>query len=315
MKKKSRKLVVLLIGIAAGIFLWSCSTDLSYKSQLAQLGTVPKVTVADEQQLGTVPKVTVADDQQLGTVPKVIVADEQQLGTVPKVEEVLTLYDLNPEFTRINYDSVAMMGLSDDFGSEYVDRITFLCDSPTYWLWPNGLLSGGENTKQIWTGPDGTMTLAYHANYNILDPNDNIRKPINEVALLHQPEYLVIALGINGISFMGEDEFKSVYKDLIIGIQEASPNTIIILQSILPITKDYQYWGDITNVIITEANSWILTIAEDMGCTYLDAFSVFFDDNGYVKADLYRDDGLHPNYNGLTLLLQYIRTHGYVVEE
>ena len=33
------------------------------------------------------------------------------------------------------------------------------------WMWPFGLLNGGTETKQIWTGPEGTMTLKYLRGY------------------------------------------------------------------------------------------------------------------------------------------------------
>jgi len=225
------------------------------------------------------------------------------------------IYELNPKLTPVNYDSPALLVPSKDRGQEYIDRITFICDSPTYWMWPLGLLSDGKESRQIWTGPEGTMTLAYQSTYHILDPYDKKQRPIRDLVALHPPDILIVALGINGISFMDEAYFTKEYKDLVADIQEISPDTIIILQSIYPITRRYKHYGNITNAMITEGNSWIMAIAEELGCSYLDTISVLLNDEGMAKDELMLKDGLHPNRDGLTLILDYIRTHAYVGNE
>lgn len=221
------------------------------------------------------------------------------------------IYKNHPDLTPVDYTSPVILPLSEDMGQEYVDRLTFICDSPTYWMWPWGLLGGGEDSTSIWTGPEGTMTLCYQSSYCILDPFDRQEKPIRQVVEEHKPEYLIIALGINGISFMDEEEFKADYADLVSDILEISPGTKLMCQSIYPITPAYRWWGDITNVMITEANSWILDICEEYGVPYLNTFSVLLGEDGHAKRELMGGDGLHPNYEGLKTVLQYIRTHKY----
>ncbi|MCI5801261.1 MAG: SGNH/GDSL hydrolase family protein [Oscillospiraceae bacterium] len=219
------------------------------------------------------------------------------------------IYRENPQLTPVDYGSPALLAPSEDMGQEYLDRITFLCDSPMYWLKLYELLGEGYFTRQIWTGPEGTMTLAYQADYEILDPFDEVERPIREVAKLHQPDILLITVGINGVSFMDEAYFTQEYADLVSDLQEICPETTLILQSILPISPSYRYWGDITNETITRANSWIMAVAEKYGCAYLDTFSVLLGEDGNAKPELLMDDGLHPNRDGLTLVLEYIRTH------
>ena len=242
-----------------------------------------------------------------------ITEEEIEITTEPWVvdrtgEEIYMQY---PDLTPVDYSSPNILPVSEDMGQEYVDKLTFICDSPTYWMWPWGLLGGGKDTNSIWTGPEGTMTLAYQSTYCILDPYDNVEKPIRQVVEEHKPEYLIIAVGINGVSFMDEEEFKADYADLVSDILEISPETKLMCQSIYPITPAYRWWGDITNVTITRANSWILDIAEEYGVPYLDTFSVLIDEDSYAKDELMGSDGLHPNYEGLKTVLQYIRTHKY----
>ncbi|HPX93698.1 MAG TPA: SGNH/GDSL hydrolase family protein [Bacillota bacterium] len=249
------------------------------------------------------------------TTPSTSVATTTTTTTAPPPQadrSAAYIYELNPKLTPVNYDSPALLPPSEDMGMEYIDRITFICDSPTYWMWPLGLFSDGKDSKQIWTGPEGTMTLAYQSTYHILDPYDKKQRPIRDMVSLHPPDILIIALGINGISFMDEAYFTKEYKDLVTDIQEISPDTIIILQSIYPITRRYKHYGSITNAKITKGNSWILAMAEELGCSYLDTFSVLLNDEGMAKDELMLKDGLHPNREGLTLILDYIRTHAYV---
>ncbi|MBQ6022945.1 MAG: SGNH/GDSL hydrolase family protein [Clostridia bacterium] len=222
------------------------------------------------------------------------------------------IYKNHPELTPVNYDSPALLPKSDDMGRTYIDRLTFICDSPTYWLKLYGLLSEGYNTKQIWTGPEGTMTLAYLRDYLIVDPYDGELRTIPETAALREPPMIVIAVGINGISFMDEEYFTAEYEHLIDVLQEASPTSQILLQSIYPISPSFHKWGSITNASITKGNSWILKIAEKYGLPYIDAFSALVGEDGNIRPELVKDDGLHPNADGLVAVLEYLRTHAYV---
>ena len=224
------------------------------------------------------------------------------------------IYKNHPELTPVNYDSPALLPISDDMGQEYIDNITFLCDSPMYWLKLYGLLKDGNQTTQVWTGPEGTMTLAYLRGFEILDPIDNVLRTIPEAVAAHKPPFILITVGINGVSFMDEDYFKTEYQNLIDEIKQNSPETVIVLQSICPISPAYRYWGDITNVTVTAANSWILQLAEENGLKYADVFSALVGEDGNIRPELVMKDGLHPNEDGLTLVLEYLRTHAFTAE-
>ena len=238
---------------------------------------------------------------------------EQTAPSVDRTGE--EVYLAHPELTPVNYDSPALLPRTDDAGQDYVDGITFLCDSPFYWLKLYGLLSGGYDTTQVWTGPEGTMTLGFLRGFQILDPVDNVERTIPEAVALHKPKMILITVGINGVALWDEAKFKGEYAHLIDEIREASPDTEILLQSILPIAPSYAHWGMITNASITAANAWILEVAEECGLHYLDTFSVLVGDDGNIRPELVRNDGLHANDEGLRLALEYIRTHAYAPEK
>lgn len=308
--KKVRSLSIYLIALMILSSVWlpaACSS-----ASIEETGRTTRTSSPDNH--GTLPPSNVATTPSTTVVTTTTTPPPTTTTTPPPQVDrsAAYIYELNPKLTPVNYDSPALLPISEDMGMEYIDRITFICDSPTYWMWPLGLLSDGKESRQIWTGPEGTMTLAYQSTYHILDPYDKKQRPIREVVALHPPDILIIALGINGISFMDEAYFTKEYKDLVTDIQEISPDTIIIFQSIYPITRRYKHYGSITNAKITKGNSWILSMAEELGCSYLDTFSVLLNEEGMAKDELMLKDGLHPNRDGLILILDYIRTHAYM---
>lgn len=236
-----------------------------------------------------------------------ITTEEQQTKKEPD-KSAEYIYGMNPEFTPVDYDSPALLCESEPMDEDYIKDTVFLCDSPLYWLGPKGFV----DMEQIWTGPEGTQTLAYQSTYEILDRYDDVERPIREVVALHKPKRLIITMGINGLGFMSEEEYRAEYLDLVTDIQEISPETDLILQSVLPMSPAMFKWSsaDVDNVKITKANAIILDIAEETGCKYLDTFSVFIGEDGYGKDELLRD-GLHPNDEGLQLVIDYISTHGH----
>jgi len=311
-KVSSAYMYLIVLAILSGIFLPVACSPVSNEEVTEKISTPSTITGTTSMPALTTNTPTPVATTTTTTTP----VPETTTTPAPDPDRSAAyIYELNPELTPVNYDSPALLLPSEDMGQEYIDRMTFICDSPTYWLWPLELLSDGKASKQIWTGPEGTMTLAYQSSYHILDPYDYTQRPIRDVVALHPPDILIIALGINGISFMDKEYFSAEYMDLVTDIKEISPDTIIILQSIYPITHQYRYYGSITNAMITEGNSWIMAIAEETGCMYLDTISVLLNDEGNAKDELMLNDGLHPNVEGLTLILDYIRTHAYVEKQ
>ena len=205
------------------------------------------------------------------------------------------------------------LGETPDAGQEYIDKIVFLGDSSIYWLAGHGILP----FTQVWTDSIGTMSLfnvpvdpiAY---YDPANPTVAESLLIPECAARRQPEILIITLGLNGIAILDEDQFRSYYTDMLAQIQQASPNTKIILQSILPV-MDSRVPSGISNAKINTANQWIYSIAEEMGVRYLNSHDVLMDENGQLRTD-YNDDlamGIHMNPTGFEALLMNIRTHAW----
>jgi len=237
---------------------------------------------------------------------------EPTVPPVPTPEPTLEPSELIPGLnTSINSQSPSFLHETEDAGQEYIDKIIFLGDSTTYGLKYYGMLSGGEDTKQVWTPESGTLTLSYQSVATIVYPEDESEITIKDAAERAKPEMMVITLGVNGVSFMDEASFKAEYTDLVQTIQSVSPDTKIILQSIFPVAADYEYVNSIDNVKILDANRWILDVAEATGVKYLNTISVLLGEDGWLSADHNNGDGLHLNPDSFGLVLNYIRTHAY----
>ena len=206
--------------------------------------------------------------------------------------------------------SEALLAESKDAGKEYLDKIIFIGDSTTYSFLYYGKLNGGKESLQVWTPASRTLTLDHATTTTILYPDTGEEIVIKEAVSRKKPEIIVITLGVNGISYMNEEYFKSSYSKLVGIIQKESPDTHIILQSIFPVATNWEKTKSINNEKITNANAWIRAVAEDCGVHYLDTISVLaVDEGGYLPQSYQNGDGLHLSPAACDIVLNYIRTH------
>ncbi len=216
-----------------------------------------------------------------------------------------------PTVEAFELSGPALLAETADQGQSYIDSMIFLGDSTTYGMKYYAVLSGGKNTQQVWTPSNGTLTLSYQGFASIVYPPDGSEITIRDAVSKALPEYMVITLGVNGISFMDEDYFKSEYLSLVTDIQSLSPNTKIILNSIYPVASNYEYLSSINNEKISTANRWVMEVAEECNVRFLNTASVLVGEDGWLPQNLQNGDGLHLNETGFGIVLSYIRTHGY----
>lgn len=201
--------------------------------------------------------------------------------------------------------SPTRLAQTDDMGQEYVDQFVFLGDSTTHGLGYYNVV----DPNQVWTPKSGTLTLALWDTATIVYPEDKTEISIAEAVAKKKPAYMLVTLGVNGVSFMDEATFTKTYTALVNTIKQQSPDTKIILNSIYPIAvADY---SGITNEKINTANTWIEKLAVDTGVRYLDSESAVKDSTGMMPMDISNDKKLHMNEKGYKLVIKYLRTHGY----
>ncbi len=211
---------------------------------------------------------------------------------------------------------------TDDLGTDYINRITFLGESTTYGLQRYGLLPDSK----VWTGATfvngqvkcaGTLSLSPTIDKTRIYYASTCQAlTIAEAVERDKPDILIVTLGLNnGASYYSEEEFKMCYKILLNSIAEASGKTTVILQSLFPIAASCKIKA-YTPARIAECNNWIKDLALEFGLSYLDTASVLADQNGYLMASYDNGgDGIHLNREGLSAVLAYIRTHAIFREE
>ena len=218
-----------------------------------------------------------------------------------------------------------ILGITEDYGQDYIDRIIFLGESTTYGLQSYGVLSNGKDTTQVWTGAtckngitvsSGTLSLSPAiGTTKIFYPDTRSAKTVSDALKAKKPEYLIITLGLNnGASYYSEQEFKDCYRILLNSINDSQTDTRVILQSLFPVSKECSIKA-YTPERLRLCNKWIYDIAQEYDLKYLNTTEVLEDDKGYLIADYDNGgDGIHLNRAGLSTVIEYIKTHGYPKE-
>ena len=228
-------------------------------------------------------------------------------GTGGGTEESPPVSEETPAVTPVRLAETA------DAGHGYLDRFVFLGDSTTYgigYYYEHGFPDLCP-PNQVWTPANGTLTLSYYNIATVVYPPTGEELTIEEAVSRAQPDYLMLTLGVNGVSFMDEEWFIRDYTALVELIQQASPNTKIILNSIYPVAASYKYQGDINNDKIRAANGWVERVAENTGVRFLNTFEAVVGQDGNLPEESQNGDGIHLTGEALTKVLQYVRTHEY----
>jgi lysophospholipase L1-like esterase len=269
---------------------------------LASCSMLPEPAVSPSPAMTFAPEAPVKTDEPTDAEPPLTdIPEVMKTPEAPVTTDEPT--DTKPPLT----DMPEVMEAPAATGDFVFDDIIFLGDSTTYGLKAYSMLAGGKGTLNVYTPASGTLTLDHQSYATIVYPPDKSEITIREAAELAKPKAMVITLGVNGVSFMGEDDFKFEYSDLIKTIQTASPDTVIILQSIFPVGAKYEYIKSINNNKITAANEWIKSIAADFGLTYIDTYSKLVGADGFLPDNLQNGDYLHLNSDGFTIEINNIK--------
>lgn len=121
------------------------------------------------------------------------------------------------------------------------------------------------------------------------------------------PEMIFIMGGVNSIKSNSIEDIISQYESMITKLKTESPNAEIFVQSVLPIQNKNQE-GKLTNSNIVKLNEELQSMADRLGVTYIDVYSVYVL-NGEMNPE-YTVDGVHLKeeykHLWLDLLSEYI---------
>lgn len=198
---------------------------------------------------------------------------------------------------------------SMDAGQGYIDGLTFLCDSTVIGLRDYALLAGGTATNQVWGSTAGNIPASTFADCIIRYQAEGVEISPIEAAAKAQPSRLVIVLGSDGLDAVDQDGFIEGYVSLIRGIQEASPNTVIIVCSISSVTTNYSGVDGVNANVIRTVNGWIRTVCMRTGVFFCDSANAVNDRAGWLDSDYAAVNGKALNTAGVQKFLEYLRCH------
>jgi len=112
------------------------------------------------------------------------------------------------------------------------------------------------------------------------------------ISSIKNPDYIFIMTGINNIAMEDLDIIES-YKKIVSELSHKLKDTVIVIQSILPVNL---HWID--SGTIKALNRKLKEIANEFNAEYLDIFSLFVDTSGSSKNSYLLDDGVHISDNG-----------------
>lgn len=191
--------------------------------------------------------------------------------------------------------------------AEPLAQAVFFGDSTTAHL----ALRGGIPYSRVWSGKGSTVlfetvnrTRCVHLAAEGLDLT------LPEAVALKKPKILVITVGVSGgAGQMPQDAFLENYRTLLESVRDASPETKILVQSILPLADgSVRYYKRLTKEAVLEANAWIASLCSDMGVPYVDTHAKLLDpQTGYLKKEYQNDDYMHLTASAYEVVLASLR--------
>lgn len=192
----------------------------------------------------------------------------------------------------------------------YLDNTLFLGDSRTLALSLDGLIPDYNTFAE-----NGINHIDYMERY-WSDSITGAYGTIDQIVTARKPRRIYVALGINGIGFLEEDRFTETFRELIVSLKTASPDSDLIIEAMLPVSASYEIENPtITNLNIRIMNDFFQQLAAELDAYYLPIDGCVSDDSDAMAAEFDRGDGLHYNSDGCQALYNFLITHPIVDEE
>jgi len=186
---------------------------------------------------------------------------------------------------------------ADDCLRGWTKSLESLHDTVDVVLIGNSITYGGEFDKAF-----PTIKIC-----NLGYPSDDLkgmRCRVPQIKAIH-PQKVFIMAGLNGLSQMNLDDFRTQYESLVKELKYASPETQLFLQSILPVNEELFGHPLSPNQKIVQANEIIKNIAIANNSAYID-LNTLYQKNGKLNED-YSSDGIHLNADAYQLWYDAIR--------
>lgn len=206
--------------------------------------------------------------------------------------------------------TIVVENKTNDYDSDfYLGNTVFVGDSRTH-----GFLSYQYLPPEQVYSMDGSTQKNIQGK-KIADLGDGILRTVDEAIGIRKPQRILIAFGINAIATMSESEFMTQYRSLVDSFTEASPESAIIIQSILPVSDRFAAQiPALDNEIIDHYNALLFQYASQNGYYYMNTTELMKDEEGALLPQYDAGDGLHFTPTAYNDLLEYYKSHMILTE-
>ncbi len=187
---------------------------------------------------------------------------------------------------------------------DYFDDTVMVGDSITYGMALYGYLDFNHVFAKI--GLHQSTALTSKCVYTSKTQGYSISEALKKA----KPGKIIVTLGINAIYSYKTDSFYDNYRALLSKMKKASPDSIIIIQSIFPVTQSWAVNNGKPNCnnYIAYANQRLSELANDEGFYFLYTYEALADEQGFLKSQ-YSGDGIHLSRKGYEAVFDYILSH------
>lgn len=183
--------------------------------------------------------------------------------------------------------------MADEYWEQRVSLFDTLPASPNDIIFLGNSLTDGSEFAEFFKNPD-------IKNRGIRsDVIDGVRRRLSQVTK-GRPRKIFLLIGINDVSHrLSSSQLAKKYETLVKEIRSQTPETELVLQSVLPVNNSFGRYKNLigTEKTIAAFNDSIAAIASRNGTLYVDLTPVMSDSNGNLKKS-FTNDGLHLNGSG-----------------
>ncbi len=294
-------LILLVCALSAVAVVWMIQAMVIPQQGMPETTPPATQTTAAPEDTTNAPGTTVATAAPETTAP--VVPHDTDTTLAPETTEApVTTAPLPPVITLPKADAPV--------GDDYFSSILFIGDSRSQGLSiatggygatfyaDRGLSIDGVSSKKflVQKQPDGS-----NASVSVIE------------ALTASPHKgrIYIWLGINELGY-ATSRFESSFRTQLSAIRTACPDAEIVIMSLLPVGRNASVYGIPSNADanakVSEYNSVLLRLAEEVGVYYLNCYESFADAEGYLP-DGYASDGIHLVRDQNLAICDYIRNH------
>ena len=190
---------------------------------------------------------------------------------------------------------------------DYMDDLVFAGDSVIWHFSTTGIFA----SSRLWAKPcEGAFNFETQ---KVVYKNVQSDYTLAELVKMKQPKYLVLHMGICDCDKDDAEAFATAYEKVIDYIKTESPDTKLMIMSLVPQIKENLSWiPRRNNKIINKYNYYLALVCQKKSVPFLNVAEVLKNSEGLANRDLYYTDGYHPNLAGMKKMIEYVKTHGYV---